>query len=52
VNEIFDGEDIIFAERGFNNGVVGQRNTLFLDLSVSTLIDEFTDGFEVGFTGR
>jgi hypothetical protein len=37
----------IFAKAVLNDGVVGERNTLLLDLSVSALVDELTDGLEV-----
>jgi len=33
-----------------NDSIVRERDTLLVDLSVSTLVDEFTDGLQVGGT--
>ena len=48
VYKIFDGEDVIFSESLFNDTVVGERDALLVDLAVATLVDEFTDGLQVG----
>jgi hypothetical protein len=50
VDEILSADDAVLAEAGLNDGVVGQGNTLLLDLSVSTLVDKLLDGLEVGVT--
>ena len=47
VHEIFNREDIILGEGLLNHSVVGQRNTLLVNLAVATLVDEFSDGLEV-----
>lgn len=47
VNEIFYGEDVIFAEGLLDNGIVGQGNTLFVDLAVTALVKEFADRLDV-----
>ena len=39
--EILYGEDVVLAEVGLNNSVVGERNALLVDLSVTTLVDQF-----------
>lgn len=48
VHEVFDGEDIVFAEGGFDGHVGGEGDTLFVHLAVSAFVDEFADGFQVG----
>lgn len=50
VDEILSADDAVLAEAGLNDGVVGQGNTLLLDLSVSALVDELLDGLQVGVT--
>lgn len=50
VDEILNADDAVLAEVGLNDGVVGEGNTLLLDLSVSTLVDELLDGLQVGVT--
>jgi hypothetical protein len=49
VNEIFYGEDVIFAECLLDDGIVGKGDALFADLAVTTLVNEFTDRFDVWF---
>ena len=44
VYEVFDTSDSVLAEGSFNEGVVGQGNSLFIDLSVSSLVDKFLNG--------
>ena len=48
VDEILDGEDVVLAQGLLDDVVVGERNTLLVDLSVTTLVDEFTDSLQVG----
>ena len=50
VDQIFHTDDTVLAEAGLDDGVVGKSNTLLVDLSVTTLVDELTDGLEVGVT--
>ena len=45
IYKVFDACDSVLAERSFNEGVVGQRNSLFIDFSVSSLVDKFLNGF-------
>lgn len=47
VDQILDGDDAVLAEVGLNEGVVGERDPLLVDLAVSTLVDELADGLEV-----
>lgn len=48
VDEIFNTLDSILAKRLFNNIVIGDGDSSLVNLSVSSLVDEFSDGFEVG----
>lgn len=50
VDQIFDTYDTVFAEVLLDDGIVGESNTLLVDLSVSTLVDELADGLEVRVT--
>jgi hypothetical protein len=50
VDEILHADNAVLAEVLLNDGVVGQGNTLLVDLSVSTLVDELLDGLQVGVT--
>lgn len=50
VDDVLNGEDTVFAEVLFNDLVGGKSNSLLVDLSVSTLVDEFSDGLQVGLT--
>ena len=49
VYKILNAEDVVLAKRLLDHAVVGERNTLLVDLSVSTLVDEFPDRLEVRF---
>jgi len=48
VDQILHADDTVLAEATLNDRVVGKSNTLLLDLSVTTLVDEFTDSLQVG----
>jgi hypothetical protein len=48
VNQIFHADNTVLAEAVLDDGVVSQGNTLLVDLSISTLVDELTDGLQVG----
>lgn len=41
---------VIFTKALLDEGVVRQRNTLLLDLAVSTLVDQLTHRLQVGVT--
>ena len=47
MDEVFHGEDVVFAKCLFDDTVAGKRNALLVDLAVATLVDEFTNGLEV-----
>lgn len=50
VNEILHADDTVLAEALLNDGVVGQGNTLLVDLAVPALVDKLLDALEVGVT--
>ena len=50
VDQVFHADNAILAEVLLNELVVGKGNALLVDLSVATLVDELTDGLEVGVT--
>lgn len=50
MDEILHADDAVLAKGLLDNGVIGERDALLVDSSVSTLVDEFTDGLQVGGT--
>lgn len=48
MDQILDTEDTVFAEIIFNYLVVGEWDTLLLDLAIAALVDEVADGFDRG----
>lgn len=50
VDQILHADNAVLAEGLLNDLVVGKRDTLLVDLSVTTLVDELTDTLEVGVT--
>ena len=50
MDDIFHADDTVLTELLLDKGVVGKRDTLLVDLAVSALVDELTDGLEVGVT--
>jgi hypothetical protein len=48
VDEVLDADDAVCAEVFLNDSVVGERDALLVDLSVTALVDKFTDGLQVG----
>ena len=49
VDEIFHADDTVLAEVLLDDGVVGEGDALLVDLAVSALVDQLTDGLEVRF---
>lgn len=47
MNEILHADNAIFAKIFFNNGIVSERDTLFIDFTISTLIDKLPDALEI-----
>lgn len=44
VDDVLNGNDAVLAEVGLDDLVVGKRQALLVDLAVSSLVDELTDG--------
>jgi hypothetical protein len=44
IDEVLDGMNILLTERFINDGVVGKRNSLFFNFSISPLENQFSDG--------
>jgi len=49
VHEVLDTEDVVFPERLLDDGVVGKRDALLVDLAVPALVDQFPNGFDIRF---
>ena len=50
MDEILHAHDPVFPQIILDDLVVGEGDTLLVDLAVATLVDEFADGLEVGVT--
>jgi len=50
VDEIFNTDDVLVSEALLDDGVISQWDTLLVDLSVSSFVDEVGDGFQGRFT--
>jgi len=48
VDEILDADNAILTEVLLDDGVVGERDTLLVDLSIAALVDQLTHRLEVG----
>jgi len=51
VDKVLDGKNVVFSECLLDHLVVGERHSLFVDLSVTALVDQFADSLEVGLAG-
>jgi len=49
MNQILDANNPLFAQIVRDDLVVSQRHALLVHLSVTTFVDEFTDGLQRGF---
>lgn len=47
VDEVLHGDDVVCLERGLDNAVVGERDTLLVDLAVAALVNKLPDGLQV-----
>jgi len=52
VHEVLNAEDIELAKRFLNDIVVDEGNTLLVDLAVTSLINQFTDGFQIWLAAK
>ena len=50
MNQILDTDESVLAQGLFDDRVVVERDPLSGDLGVTSLVDEFLDGLEVGLT--
>ena len=50
VDEVLDADDAVLAKVLLDDVVVGDGQTLLVDLAVAALVDELTDGLVVGVT--
>lgn len=50
VDQILHTDDAVLAEVLLDDLVVGEGNTLLVDLAVTALVDELTDALQVGVT--
>jgi len=50
VNQILNADDAVLAERLLDDGVVGERDALLVDLAITALVDELPNALEVGVT--
>lgn len=48
VDQILHTDDSVLAKVVLNQSIVGERDALLVDLAVSTFVDQFTDGLQVG----
>ncbi len=44
VDQIFDADDAVLAELGFDGFVCAQWNSLFIDLTITTFINQLLNG--------
>lgn len=50
MDKIFNRDDTILTKRGFDQGIVGERDALLVDFPIATLVNQLADALEVGFT--
>mmetsp|Transcript_33672 Transcript_33672/g.95271 ORF Transcript_33672/g.95271 Transcript_33672/m.95271 type:complete len:306 (+) Transcript_33672:36-953(+) len=48
VDEVLNADDVVLAQGLLNDSVVGERDPVLVDLAVAALVDQLTDGLEVG----
>jgi hypothetical protein len=48
VNKILNADDTVLSKAFFDQSIVGESNALLVDLSVSTLVNQLTNGLQVG----
>ena len=50
IDEVFYRNNAMFSKSTLNKPVVGEGNSLFVDLAVASLVDDFSDGFSWGIS--
>lgn len=48
MDQVFDADNVVLAESLGNDGVVVDGDALLVDLCIAALVDQFTDGLQVG----
>lgn len=48
VDQILHADNAVLSEVGLNESVVSESNALLVNLAITTLVDELSDGLEVG----
>lgn len=48
VDQVLHADNAVLAQVGLNDRIIGEGDALLVDLSVATLVDEFTNRFQVG----
>lgn len=43
VNDVLNANDAVFSQVLLNDGIVGESNSLLVDLAISSLVDQFTN---------
>ena len=52
VDKVLNAKNVVFSECLLDHLVVGQRHPLFINPSVSALVDQFTDSLKVRLAGN
>ena len=52
VDKVLDGKDVVFSKCLLDHLVIGEWHSLFVDLSITALVDQLADGLEVGLAGK
>lgn len=47
MNQILNGENVMFSKGSFNDSVIVERNALLVDFPIAALIYQFADGLEI-----
>ena len=47
MHQVFDRQDVILAESGLDDGIIGQRYTLAVNFAVAALVDQLADSLQV-----
>ena len=50
MNQVFNANDAVLAQFLLDDGVIGESDTLLVDLAVTALVHQFTDRLQVGVT--
>ena len=48
MDQVLHADDVMLAQGGLDDGVVGQGDALLVDLAMTALVDQVPDGLQVG----